>query len=141
VPDRDNGTMKTGLNSTNVRMFEVVARLKSVTLAAEELETSQPYVSKQIAVMEEQFRVQLFTRLGRRLYLTRAGEMLHLWIQRDTGTPRIAPRLGGTIGSTGVIGSDRGDVEFLFPTRCRLPVGGGGSLRQACDGGGEPEQG
>jgi DNA-binding transcriptional LysR family regulator len=68
--------MKTGLNSTNVRVFEVVARLKSVTLAAEELETSQPYVSKQIAVMEEQFGVQLFTRLGRRLYLTEAGVML-----------------------------------------------------------------
>jgi LysR family transcriptional regulator, transcriptional activator of the cysJI operon len=28
-------------------------------------------------VMEEQLNVQLFSRLGRRLYLTRAGEMLH----------------------------------------------------------------
>jgi DNA-binding transcriptional LysR family regulator len=69
--------MKTGLNATNVRMFEAVARLHSVTLAAEELETSQPYVSKQIAVMEEQLAVQLFARVGRRLYLTEAGEMLH----------------------------------------------------------------
>ena len=69
--------MKTGLNATNVRVFEAVARLHSVTLAAEELETSQPYVSKQIAVMEEQLAVQLFARVGRRLYLTQAGEMLH----------------------------------------------------------------
>ncbi|HWZ51887.1 MAG TPA: LysR family transcriptional regulator [Granulicella sp.] len=69
--------MKTGLNATNVRVFEAVARLQSVTGAAEELETSQPYVSKQIAVMEEQLNVQLFSRVGRRLYLTRAGEMLH----------------------------------------------------------------
>jgi DNA-binding transcriptional LysR family regulator len=69
--------MKTGLNATNVRVFEAVARLHSVTLAAEELETSQPYVSKQIAVMEEQLAVQLFARVGRRLYLTEAGEMLH----------------------------------------------------------------
>jgi DNA-binding transcriptional LysR family regulator len=69
--------MKTGLNATNVRVFEAVARLHRVTLAAEELETSQPYVSKQIAVMEEQLAVQLFARVGRRLYLTEAGEMLH----------------------------------------------------------------
>jgi LysR family transcriptional regulator, transcriptional activator of the cysJI operon len=69
--------MKTGLNATNVRVFEAVVRLHSVTLAAEELETSQPYVSKQIAVMEEQLAVQLFARVGRRLYLTQAGEMLY----------------------------------------------------------------
>jgi DNA-binding transcriptional LysR family regulator len=69
--------MKTGLNATNVRVFEAVARLHSVTLAAEELETSQPYVSKQIAVMEKQLAVQLFSRVGRRLYLTEAGERLH----------------------------------------------------------------
>jgi DNA-binding transcriptional LysR family regulator len=69
--------MKTALTATNVRVFEAVARLQSATRAAEELETSQPYVSKQIALMEEQLNVQLFSRVGRRLYLTRAGEMLH----------------------------------------------------------------
>jgi DNA-binding transcriptional LysR family regulator len=69
--------MKTALTATNIRVFEAVARLQSVTRAAEELETSQPYVSKQIAVMEEQLNVQLFSRVGRRLYLTREGEMLH----------------------------------------------------------------
>jgi DNA-binding transcriptional LysR family regulator len=68
--------MKTALTATNVRVFEAVARLQSVTRAAEELETSQPYVSKQIAVMERQLNVQLFSRVGRRLCLTRAGEML-----------------------------------------------------------------
>jgi DNA-binding transcriptional LysR family regulator len=69
--------MRTALTATNVRVFEAVARLQSVTRAAEALETSQPYVSKQIAVIEEQLNVQLFSRVGRRLYLTRAGEMLH----------------------------------------------------------------
>ena len=69
--------MKTALNATNVRVFEALARLQSVTRAAEELETSQPYVSKQIAAIEEQLNVQLFSRVGRRLYLTRPGEMLH----------------------------------------------------------------
>jgi DNA-binding transcriptional LysR family regulator len=69
--------MKTALTTTNVRVFEAVVRLQSVTRAAEELETSQPYISKQIAMMEEQLSAQLFSRVGRRLYLTRAGEMLH----------------------------------------------------------------
>jgi DNA-binding transcriptional LysR family regulator len=66
--------MKTALTTTNVRVFEAVVRLQSVTRAAEELETSQPYISKQIAMMEEQLNAQLFSRVGRRLYLTRAGE-------------------------------------------------------------------
>jgi len=68
--------MKTALTATNVRVFEAVARLQNVTRAAEELEASQPYISKQIAVMEEQLNVQLFSRVGRRLYLTQTGEML-----------------------------------------------------------------
>jgi DNA-binding transcriptional LysR family regulator len=68
--------MKTALTATNIRIFEAVARQQSVTRAAEELEASQPYISKQIAVMEEQLNVQLFSRVGRRLYLTQAGEML-----------------------------------------------------------------
>jgi DNA-binding transcriptional LysR family regulator len=69
--------MKTLLTATNVRVFEAVARLQGVTRAAEELETSQPYVSKQIALMEAQLNLQLFSRVGRRLYLTRAGELLN----------------------------------------------------------------
>jgi LysR family transcriptional regulator, transcriptional activator of the cysJI operon len=69
--------MKTLLTATNVRVFEAVARLQGVTRAAEELETSQPYVSKQIALMEAQLNLRLFSRVGRRLYLTQAGELLH----------------------------------------------------------------
>src|SRR6202043_551622 len=69
--------MKTALPAPNVRLIEAVARLQSVTRAAEELGATQPYVSKQIAVMEEQLSVQLFSRVGRRVYLTQAGEMLH----------------------------------------------------------------
>jgi DNA-binding transcriptional LysR family regulator len=68
--------MKSILTSANVRIFEAVARLQNVSKAAEELETSQPYISKQIASMETQLNVQLFSRVGRRLYLSPTGEML-----------------------------------------------------------------
>jgi DNA-binding transcriptional LysR family regulator len=73
----DDKPMRNVLNATNVRVFESVARLQSVTRAAEEMEISQPYVSKQIAVLEEKFAVSLFVRKGRRLYLTPAGEILN----------------------------------------------------------------
>src|ERR1700686_5142355 len=69
--------MKTALTATNIRVFEAVARLQSVTRAAEELETSQPYVSKQIAAMEALLNITLFSRVGRRLFLSPTGEILH----------------------------------------------------------------
>ena len=68
--------MKTALTASNIRVFEAVARLESVSRAADELGTSQPYVSKQIAFLESQLKTQLFSRVGRRLYLTHYGEML-----------------------------------------------------------------
>lgn len=68
--------MKTALTASNIRVFEAVARLESVSRAAEELGTSQPYVSKQIVSLESQLKTLLFARVGRRLYLTRSGEIL-----------------------------------------------------------------
>ena len=73
--------MRTALTATNIRVFEAVARLQSVTRAAEELETSQPYVSKQIAAMEAQLNVPLLTRLLQleNGELVRAHENDQLW--------------------------------------------------------------
>lgn len=68
--------MNTALSASNIRVFEAVARLQSVSRAADELGTSQPYVSKQIASLESHLKTQLFSRVGRRLYLTRSGEIL-----------------------------------------------------------------
>src|ERR1700741_4848745 len=69
--------MRSVLTATNVRVFESVARLQSVTRAAEELGTSQPYVSKQIAGLEEERALSFFVRKCRRLYLSPAGETLN----------------------------------------------------------------
>jgi DNA-binding transcriptional LysR family regulator len=67
-----------------------VARLQSVTRAADELETSQQYVSKQIAVLEEQLGAPLFLRVGRRLYLTPAGELLNQHARTAMESLRLA---------------------------------------------------
>ncbi len=53
--------------------FEATARTGSVTAAAEELDLTQSAVSRQIRALEDQLRVALFDRDGRRMRLTPAG--------------------------------------------------------------------
>lgn len=57
-------------------VFEAVARLGSVTRAAEELHLAQPTVSLQLKKLSEALEVRLFEQRGRRLYLTGAGHAL-----------------------------------------------------------------
>jgi LysR family transcriptional regulator, low CO2-responsive transcriptional regulator len=58
-------------------VFEAVARLGSVTRAAEELHLAQPTVSLQIKKLAETLEVTLFEQKGRALHLTAAGHSLH----------------------------------------------------------------
>jgi LysR family transcriptional regulator, low CO2-responsive transcriptional regulator len=57
-------------------VFEAVARLGSVTRAAEELHLAQPTVSMQLKKLAHALDVRLFEPDGRRLKLTPAGEAL-----------------------------------------------------------------
>jgi LysR family transcriptional regulator, low CO2-responsive transcriptional regulator len=57
-------------------VFEAVARLGSVTRAAEELHLAQPTVSLQLKKLAETLEVALFEQRGRRLHLTGAGQEL-----------------------------------------------------------------
>jgi len=59
---------------TSVRTFAVVARLLSVTRAAEELSVTPSAVSHQIRLLEEYLSVRLFEREKNRLSLTPAGQ-------------------------------------------------------------------
>lgn len=59
-----------------MRYFYWVAQEKSFTRAAEEIHVSQPSLSKQIAKLEAELGVRLLNRLGRRVELTRAGQIL-----------------------------------------------------------------
>ena len=54
----------------------------SVTAAAKELFMSQPSVTIAIRDIEEHYGVRLFDRIGRRLYLTSAGEQFRDYAQR-----------------------------------------------------------
>ncbi len=65
-----------------LRYFLAVAEAQNFTRAAEAVHVSQPSLSVQIAALEEELGAPLFDRLGRRVALTQAGQILHEHAQR-----------------------------------------------------------
>jgi DNA-binding transcriptional LysR family regulator len=66
------------LTLRQLRVFEAVARHMSFTRAAQELHLSQPAVSMQVKQLEDSVGLELFEKLGKKIFLTAAGfEMLH----------------------------------------------------------------
>lgn len=61
--------------------FLAVCRTMHYGRAAEQLNLSQPAVSKHIQALESQYGVQLFTYSGRRLHKTRQGEILEQYAE------------------------------------------------------------
>src|SRR5271167_1047372 len=64
------------INLDQLRVFQAVAQARSFTRAADAVHLTQPGVSKHIKQMEEYFGIPLFDRLGKKVALTQAGEML-----------------------------------------------------------------
>lgn len=64
------------MNLNHLRVFHAVAGVLSFTRAAEELHLTQPGISKHVKELEEQYGTRLFDRLGKRVALTQAGEIL-----------------------------------------------------------------
>ena len=59
-----------------LKVFEATARHGSFTLAAEELYLTQPTVSIQVKQLTKAVGLPLFEQIGKRLYLTQAGQKL-----------------------------------------------------------------
>jgi LysR family transcriptional regulator, low CO2-responsive transcriptional regulator len=59
-----------------LKVFETVARLSSITRAAEELSLTQPTVSMQVKQLAKNVGTPLFEQVGKKLYLTEAGQEL-----------------------------------------------------------------
>jgi DNA-binding transcriptional LysR family regulator len=80
-----------------IRYFVAVAEERNVTRAAERLHISQPSLSAAIQQLERQLGVELLTRLGRRIEITPAGELLRergreLLEQADTVVEEVRER-------------------------------------------------
>lgn len=60
----------------HLTVFLCVCDEKNMTAAAEKLHIAQPSVSQTIAELEKYYNVKLFERLGRKLFITAAGQQL-----------------------------------------------------------------
>lgn len=71
----DSNRMRRGLPPLQTLIaFEAAARLKSFTLAASELNLTQPAVSQQVKLLEHRLGVSLFRRSNNQIDLTEQGE-------------------------------------------------------------------
>ena len=80
-----------------LRTFRSVAELGSLSKAADRLRATQPALSRQIKLLEQELRVQLFVRNGRGMLLTSAGRML---LDRTEGLVRRIEQVRDDIRST-----------------------------------------
>lgn len=64
------------MDTQSLQAFLAVADTQSFSRAAEQLHLTQPAVSKRIATLETQVGARLFDRIGRRIALTEAGNVL-----------------------------------------------------------------
>lgn len=95
---------------TSLLPFEAAARLKSFTLAAEELHVTQAAVSRQIRALEDDLGVRLFERRHRAVFLTPAGEDF---------SRRVSAGLEGIAAGAGEIrGNRRSGEVILFAELC-----------------------
>ncbi len=95
-----------------LRTFRTVAELGSLSKAADRLRIAQPGLSRQIKLLEQELRVQLFVRNGRGMLLTAAGRML---LDRTQGLVRQIEQMRDDIQSAG--GKPSGSVVLgLVPT-------------------------
>src|SRR3970040_1851264 len=103
------------MESSDLRLFEAVARLGSITAASDELTTVQSNVTARINALEDELGVALFRRHSRGVVLTSAGERLlpyALEIARllkdaanlvgDKNTPRGRLHIGSLASTAGV---------------------------------------
>jgi DNA-binding transcriptional LysR family regulator len=67
-----------------LKVFAAVAKHLSFTKAAEELCLTQPAVSMQVKQLEHQLDVSLFEQLGKKIYLTDAGEEVYHYSRQIT---------------------------------------------------------
>jgi LysR family transcriptional regulator, low CO2-responsive transcriptional regulator len=70
------------LNLHQLATFQIVAKHRSFVRAAEELHLSQPAISAHIRDLEKRLGVKLFYQIGRKTYLTHAGEAMHHYTQQ-----------------------------------------------------------
>ncbi len=107
------------MNLHGLRLFYVVARFGSVTLAAEQLRISQPAITSQIKKFERELGIDLFEPNGRGVRLTEIGEKLAnqakvLFMLEDKMEILISNYIQGKKGTLKIAGNYLAS-NFLIP--------------------------
>jgi len=120
------------MNLTRIQYFVEVAKLENFSKAAQTLYVSQPNLSKQIALMEQELGFALFRRTGKNIQLTQAGQYLYeQWkdlpgcISRAIDHAEALSR--GDEGSLSIGVAEGQDVNFFLASRIAR-------LRECCPG-------
>ena len=101
--------------------FEAAGRLKSVTLAADELNSSQPAISRHIRNLESVLGKKLLRRSGAGVALTKDGDTYHATVQTSLEALHAAGRGLGIHDSTLIIACTQEiSVLLLLPVASRL---------------------
>ncbi len=107
------------LNLNQLRAFYQVAKLQSVSLAAEHLFVSQPAVTAQVKLFEESCGLKLFKKKGRKLYLTDEGKTLYKYARRlfeyETRIEAAVEQMRDLRQGTLRLGSARTYARYFMP--------------------------
>lgn len=74
--------LKRKLTLRKIEIFVTVVRLGSVSLAAEQLKASKPYISATVSAIEDLVGVPIFARKGRSFTLTKEGCEIQRHLER-----------------------------------------------------------
>lgn len=91
--------------------FHKAAELQNFRLAADTLHISQPSLSRSIALLEEELRVELFEKAGRGVVLTKAGKLFLEYTGQILASFEHATEKMEELAS----GGGRIDIGFVFP--------------------------
>src|SRR6516162_8601984 len=107
------------MNLNHLAIFHAVAQAGSMTRGAERLDISQPAVSKQVQDLERAMGVHLFDRIGRRVQLSQAGDILADYARRLFALAREAEEAMADVRAVGrgklVIGASTTIGTCLLP--------------------------
>ena len=107
------------VNLSQLRVFQAVAQTRSFTRAAEVVHLTQPGISKHIKQMEEYFGTPLFDRLGKKVALTQAGEILFAATKEVMASVEAAEQkieeLKGLLGGKLLLGTSFPIGVYILP--------------------------
>lgn len=122
-PGERGAIMNQPLDSRQLRAFKALADRKSFTVAAKDLFLSQSAVSHSMKALEQEVGCRLFDRVGKKVFLTQAGEQLLVYADKilsDMDAARASLKHLGEWGSSRLrVGASTMACQYLLPEALR----------------------